>query len=83
VILHEWIEQHKVFVCNTVRYQRGCDGIADDLAGVFNDCYRIINEASGLRRRIQELEAELLTFRPNPPPAEREEYGMHIRFTGD
>jgi hypothetical protein len=83
MILHEWIEQHKVFVCNTVRYQRGCDGIADDLAGVFNDCYRIINEASGLRRRIQELEAELLTFRPNPPPAERDEYGQHIKWTGD
>ena len=82
MVLHEWIEQHKLFVCNTVRYQRGCDVIADDLAGVFNDCHRIINEASGLRRRIQELEAELLTFRP-APVVEHQEYGQHIRWTGD
>lgn len=83
MVLHEWIEQHKTNVVNIVRCRRGCDDLADDLASVFNNCYRIINEASGLRRRIQELEAELLTFRPDPPPAEREEYGMHIRFTGD
>jgi hypothetical protein len=83
MILHEWIEQHKVFVVNTVRYQRGCDGVADDLAGVLNDCIRIIKESSSLRRRIQELESELLTFRPAPSPAEREEYGTHIKWTGD
>lgn len=83
MVLHEWIDQHRVNVVNIVRCRRGCDDLADDLAVVLNDCYRIVNEASGLRRRMQELEAELLTFRPAPQPAEREEYGMHIRFTGD
>ena len=83
MILHEWIEQHRVNVVSIVRCRRGCDDLADDLSVVLNNCWRIIHEASGLRRRIQELEAELLTFRPDPLPAEREEYGMHIRFTGD
>lgn len=73
----------QAFLCNTVRYQRGCDDLADDLAGVLNDCIRTIKENSSLYRRVQELEAELLTFRPAPQPAEREEYGMHIRWTGD
>ena len=77
MILHEWIDQHKT----ARRRWRACT--ADDLSVVLNNCWRIIHEASGLRRRIQELEAELLTFRPDPLPAEREEYGMHIRFTGD
>jgi hypothetical protein len=83
MIIHEWIEQHKMNVVNIVRSRRGCDDLADDLASVFNNCYRIINEASGLRRRIQELEAELLTFRPNSQAPERDEYGTHIKWTGD
>lgn len=83
MILHEWIEQHRDFVVNTVRYQRGCDELADDLAGVLNQCVRIVKESSLLRRRIQELESELLTFKPAPPPVERHEYGQHIKWTGD
>jgi hypothetical protein len=83
MVIHEWIEQHKANVVNIVRSRRGCDQLADDLAGVFNDCYRIINESPVLRRRIRELEAELATFKPAPPPVEREEYGQHIRWTGD
>ena len=83
MILHEWIQQHRDFVVNTVRYQRGCNELADDLAVVLNQCVRIILESSLLRRRIQELESELLTFRPAPLPAERAEYGQHIKWTGD
>ena len=82
MVLHEWIEQHKTNVVSIVRCRRGCDDLADNLAVVLNDCYRIIHEASGLRRRIQELEEELLTFRPAPVVV-YEEYGQHIRFTGD
>jgi rRNA-processing protein FCF1 len=83
MILHEWIEQHKAFVVNTVRYQRGCDDLADELAGVFNDCYRIINEDTALRRRIKELEAELATFRPAPVVTHREWWDVDSKFTGD
>ena len=82
MVLHEWIDQHKTNVVNIVRCRRGCDDLADDLSVVLNNCFRIIHEASGLRRRIQELEAELLTFRPTPVVV-YEEYGQHIRFTGD
>jgi hypothetical protein len=82
MVLHEWIEEHKVHIANIVRARRGCDELADDLAGVFNDCHRIINEASVLHRRIRELEEELLTFRP-APVVEHQEYGQHIRWTGD
>ena len=83
MILHEWIDQHKDFVVNTVRWQRGCNELADDLAGVLNQCVRIILESSLLRRRIAELEKELATLKPAPQPAEREEYGTHIKWTGD
>ena len=82
MVISEWIEQHKVHVVNIVRAHRGCDQLADDLAAVLNNCYRIINEAPALRRRIRELESELLTFRPEPV-VERQEYGQHIRWTGD
>jgi hypothetical protein len=83
MVIHEWIEQHKVFLVNTVRYQRGCDELADDLASVLNQCIRIILESSLLRRRIAELEKELATLKPAPLPVEREEYGQHIKWTGD
>ena len=83
MVIHEWIEQHKVFLVNTVRHQRGCDELADDLAGVLNVCYRVLSEAPQLRRRIAELENELATLKPAPLPVEREEYGMHIKYTGD
>jgi hypothetical protein len=82
MVIHEWIEQHKVFLVNTVRYQRGCDELADDLASVLNVCCRVLGEAPQLRRRIAELEKELATLKPSLT-VEREEYGMHIRFTGD
>lgn len=82
MVIHEWIEQHKVFLVNTVRHQRGCDGIADDLAGVLNVCYRVLSEAPQLRRRIAELEKELATLKP-ALTVEREEYGQHIKWTGD
>jgi hypothetical protein len=83
MVIHEWIDKHKVHVVNIVRARRGCDQIADELQTTLNVCYRVLNEAAGLRGRIKELEAELLTFRPAPPPAECEEYGTHIRWTGD
>jgi len=82
MVIHEWIEQHKVFLVNTVRYQRGCDELADDLASVLNVCYRVLSEAPQLRRRIAELEKELATLKP-ALTVEREEYGMHIKYTGD
>ncbi len=82
MVIHEWIEQHKVFLVNTVRFQRGCDELADDLASVLNVCYRVLSEAPQLRRRIAELENELATLKP-ASTVEREEYGMHIKYTGD
>jgi hypothetical protein len=83
MVIHEWIEQHKVNVVDIVRSRRGCDELADDLAGVFNDCIRIILESSLLRRQLRGLEAELAALKPAQPAVEREEYGMHIRYTGD
>lgn len=82
MVIHEWIEQHKVNVVNVVRSRRGCDELADDLAGVLSVCYRVLSEAPQLRRRIAELEAELATLKP-ALTVEREEYGMHIKYTGD
>ena len=83
MVIHEWIDQHKVHVVNVVRSHRGCDELADELQTVLNVCYRVLNEAASLRGRMRELEAELAKFKPEPPPVEREEYGMHIKWTGD
>jgi hypothetical protein len=83
MVLHEWIEQHKANVVNIVRSRRGCDGLADDLASVLNNCYRVLNEAAALRRRLIDVEAELATYKPAPPRVQYEEYGQHIKWTGD
>jgi hypothetical protein len=83
MILHEWIERHRDFVVNTVRWQRGCDELADTLKDVLNHCCLVLHEMPQLRRRIAELEAELATLKPPAPPVEREEYGQHIKYTGD
>jgi uncharacterized protein YigA (DUF484 family) len=83
VVIHEWIEQHKDFLVNTVRWQRGCDELADTLKDVLNNCCLVLYEMPKLRRRIAELEKELATLKPAPLPVEREEYGMHIKYTGD
>jgi len=61
------------------RYQRA----ADIVQWAFQDCKRHDVEVPQLRRRIKELEAELATLKPPAPPVEREEYGQHIRWTGD
>jgi hypothetical protein len=83
MVIHEWIDEHKVHVVNIVRARRGCDELADELQAVLNVSYRVLNEAASLRGRIRELEAELAKFKPEPPPVEREEYGQHIKWTGD
>jgi len=83
MVIHEWIEQHKVHVVNIVRARRGCDELADELQAVLNVSYRVLNEAAALRGRLKEVEAELATFKPAVPPVEREEYGQHIKWTGD
>ena len=56
---------------------------ADIVQWAFQDCKRHDVEVPQLRRRIKELEAELATLKPAQPAVEREEYGMHIRYTGD
>ena len=83
MVIHEWIEQHKVNVVNVVRSRRGCDELADDLAGVLKVCYLVLRAAPHLRRRIAEQDNELATLKPAPLPVEREDYGMHIKYTGD
>ena len=83
MVIRDWIEEHKVQCVNIVRARRGCEELADELHDVLNVCYRVLNEAAALRGRLKEVEAELAKFRPAPPPAEREEYGTHIRYTGD
>ena len=61
------------------RYEK----IADWAHMVFHDFKNLDFEVPRLRRRIAELEAELATYKPAPPPVEREEYGQHIKWTGD
>jgi hypothetical protein len=56
---------------------------ADIVQLAFEDIKRSDLEVPQLRRRIAELEKELATLKPAPLPVEREEYGMHIRYTGD
>jgi hypothetical protein len=56
---------------------------ADIVQMAFQDVKRSDHEVPQLRRRIAELEKELATLKPATPPVEREEYGMHIRYTGD
>ena len=56
---------------------------ADIVHLAFQDVKASDLEVLHLRRRIAELEKELATLKPAPQPAEREEYGMHIRYTGD
>lgn len=56
---------------------------ADIVQLAFQDIKRHDVELPQLRRRIAELEAEVATLKPTSPLAEREEYGMHIRYTGD
>ena len=56
---------------------------ADIVHMAFQDIKNLDIEVPQLRRRIKELEAELLTFRPAPQPVERDEYGTHIKWTGD
>jgi hypothetical protein len=56
---------------------------ADIVQMAFQDIKRSDLEVPQLRRRIKELEAELAALKPAQPPVEREEYGMHIKYTGD
>jgi hypothetical protein len=56
---------------------------ADIVQMAFQDIKNLDIEVPQLRRRIAELEKELETLRPAPPPAERDEYGTHIKWTGD
>jgi hypothetical protein len=56
---------------------------ADIVQMAFQDIKRSDLEVPQLRRRIKELEAELATLKPAQPTVEREEYGTHIKWTGD
>jgi hypothetical protein len=56
---------------------------ADIVQIAFRDIKRHDVEMPQLRRRIAELEAELATLKPPALPVEREEYGQHIKYTGD
>ena len=61
------------------RYER----IADWAELVLRDFKRLDLEEARLRRRLIEVEAELATYKPAPPPVQYEEYGQHIKWTGD
>ena len=61
------------------RYER----IADWAEMVLRDFKRLDLEEARLRRRLMEVEAELATYKPAPPPVQYEEYGTHIKWTGD
>ena len=61
------------------RYER----IADWAELVLRDYKRLEFVELQLRRQVQALEAELATYKPAPPPVQYEEYGQHIKWTGD
>ena len=61
------------------RYER----IADWAELVLRDYKRLEFVELQLRRRLIEVEAELATYKPAPPPVQYEEYGQHIKWTGD
>lgn len=61
------------------RYER----IADWAQLVFQHYKNLELEVIQLRRRLIDVEAELATYKPAPPPVQYEEYGTHIKWTGD
>lgn len=61
------------------RYER----LADWAELVLRDYKRLELVELQLRRRLIEVEAELATYKPAPPPVQYEEYGQHIKWTGD
>lgn len=61
------------------RYER----IADWAELVLRDYKRLEFVELQLRRRLIEVEAELATYKPAPPPVQYEEYGTQIKWTGD
>ena len=76
------IDHHGQIIDHLLRRSR-YERIADWAELVLRDFKRLDLEEARLRRRLIEVEAELATYKPAPPPVQYEEYGPHIKWTGD
>ena len=76
------IDHHGQIIDHLLRRSR-YERIADWAELVLRDFKRLDLEEARLRRRLIEVEAELATYKPAPPPVQYEEYGTHIKWTGD